>query len=140
AAPPGQVPRAVAHDGAALAVKLQSPDMQSAVEADLNQLKVMFALHARMNPAVQTGEILKEVAARLREELNYDLEARHMALYALIFKNEPTISVPAWRQELSTKRLLTMSWLEGRRLLDYNAAPLEGGKAIAQALLKAGVF
>src|SRR5215468_10280403 len=74
----GQVHRAVAHDGSILAAKLQYPDMQSAVEADLNQLKVLFALHARMNPAVHTGEILTEVAARLREELNYDLEARHM--------------------------------------------------------------
>ena len=79
----GQVHRAVAHDGRALAVKLQYPDMQSAVEADLNQLKVVFALHARMNPAVDTGEILKEVSARLREELDYELEAApHGALRA----------------------------------------------------------
>src|SRR5262247_2194362 len=113
----GQVHRACAHDGTALACKLQYPDMQSAVEADLNQLKIVFALHARMNPAVETAEILKEITARLREELDYDLEARHMALYALIFKDEPTIRVPAWRKELSSKRLLTMSWLEGRRLL-----------------------
>ena len=77
----GQVHRAVAHDGQALAAKLQYPDMQSAVEADLTQLKVVFALHARMNPAVETGEILKEISARLREELDYDLEARHTALY-----------------------------------------------------------
>ena len=77
----GQVHRAVAHDGTALAAKLQYPDMQSAVEADLNQLKVVFALHARMNPAVETGEILKEISARLREELDYELEARHTALY-----------------------------------------------------------
>jgi predicted unusual protein kinase regulating ubiquinone biosynthesis (AarF/ABC1/UbiB family) len=136
----GQVHRAVAHDGAELACKLQYPDMQSAVEADLNQLKVVFALHARMNPAVETGEMLKEVAARLREELNYELEARHMALYSLIFKDEPTIRVPAWRPELSTRRLLTMTWLEGRRLLDYKAAPLEARNAIARALFKAWWF
>ena len=64
--------------------------MQSAVEADLTQLKVVFALHARMNPAVETGEILKEISARLREELDYELEARHTALYAGIFADEPT--------------------------------------------------
>jgi predicted unusual protein kinase regulating ubiquinone biosynthesis (AarF/ABC1/UbiB family) len=136
----GQVHRAVAHDGAQLAVKLQYPDMQSAVEADLNQLKIVFALHARMNPAVETGEMLKEVAARLREELNYELEARHMALYDLIFKDEPRIRVPAWRQELSTRRLLTMTWLEGRPLLDYKSAPLEARNAIARALFKAWWF
>ena len=80
----------MAHDGTALAAKLQYPDMQSAVEADLTQLKVVFALHARMNPAVETGEILKEISARLREELDYDLEARHTALYGAIFEDEPT--------------------------------------------------
>jgi predicted unusual protein kinase regulating ubiquinone biosynthesis (AarF/ABC1/UbiB family) len=136
----GQVHRAVGHDGALLACKLQYPDMQSAVEADLNQLKVVFALHARMNPAVDTAEILKEVSARLREELDYDLEARHMALYALIFKDEPTIRVPGWERELSTRRLLTMTWLEGRRLLDYKEAPLEDRNAIARALFKAWWF
>jgi len=120
----GQVHRAVAHDGRMLAAKLQYPDMQSAVEADLNQLKVVFALHARMNPAIDTGEMLKEIAARLREELDYDLEWRHMALYALIFKDEPSIRVPEVLRELSTRRLLTMTWLEGRPLLDYKGAPL----------------
>jgi hypothetical protein len=89
----GQVHRAVAHDGRALACKLQYPDMNSAVEADLNQLKVVFALHARMNPAIDTAEILQEVSARLREELDYDLEARHMALYDAIFADEPRIRV-----------------------------------------------
>jgi predicted unusual protein kinase regulating ubiquinone biosynthesis (AarF/ABC1/UbiB family) len=133
----GQVHRAQAHDGRALAAKLQYPDMQSAVEADVNQLKIVFALHARMNPAVDTSEIIKEVSARLREELDYELEARHMALYALIFKDEPTIRVPELAAELSTKRLLTMTWLEGRRLLDYKEAPLEDRNTIARAMFKA---
>ena len=87
----GQVHRAVGHDGTALAAKLQYPDMQSAVEADLTQLKMVFALHARMNPAVETGEILKEISARLREELDYELEARHTALYGAIFADESLI-------------------------------------------------
>jgi predicted unusual protein kinase regulating ubiquinone biosynthesis (AarF/ABC1/UbiB family) len=133
----GQVHRAVSHDGGALACKLQYPDMQSAVEADLTQLKVVFALHARMNPAVDTSEILKEVSARLREELDYELEARHMALYALIFKDEPLIRVPQVSRDLSTKRLLTMTWHEGRRLLDYKSAPLEDRNTIAKAMFKA---
>ena len=133
----GQVHRAVAHDGRPLAVKLQYPDMQSAVEADLNQLRVVFALHARMNPAVETGEIFKEVAARLREELNYALEARHTALYGIIFGDDPSIRVPGVIGELSTRRLLTMSWLEGRRLLDYRAAPLEDRNTIASAMFRA---
>jgi predicted unusual protein kinase regulating ubiquinone biosynthesis (AarF/ABC1/UbiB family) len=133
----GQVHKAVAHDGRLLAVKLQYPDMQSAVEADLNQLKAVFAIHARMNPAIKTGEILKEISARLREELDYDLEARHTRLYGAIFADEDRIRVPEVLPELSTKRLLTMTWLEGAKLLDYKEAPLEDRNAIAQAMFRA---
>jgi predicted unusual protein kinase regulating ubiquinone biosynthesis (AarF/ABC1/UbiB family) len=136
----GQVHRAIAHDGRALAVKLQYPDMPSAVEADLMQLKAVFAIHARMNPAVETGEILKEISARLREELDYELEARHTKLYAGIFADDKRIRVPEVVPELSTKRLLTMTWLEGKRLLDYKPAPLEDRNAIAQAMFRAWWF
>ena len=136
----GQVHRAVAPDGRELAVKLQYPDMQSAVEADVNQLKVVFAIHARMDPAVETGEILKEISARLREELDYGLEARHMKLYAAIFRGDPLIRVPEVATELSTRRLLSMTWAEGRRLTDYKVAPEEDRNQIARAMFRAWWF
>lgn len=136
----GQVHKAVAHDGRTLAVKLQYPDMQSAVEADLTQLRTVFAIHARMSPAVETSEILKEIAARLREELDYDLEARHTALYDAIFADDVRIRVPQILPELSTKRLLTMTWLAGRPLLDYKEAPMEDRNAIARAMFRAWWF
>ena len=133
----GQVHRAMSHDGRALAAKLQYPDMQSAVEADLTQLGILFSIHARMRPAIETSEMRKEIAARLREELDYDLEARHVRLYGLIFKNDPLIRVPEVIPELSTKRLLTMTWLDGRRLLDYTSRGLEQRNQIARAMFRA---
>jgi predicted unusual protein kinase regulating ubiquinone biosynthesis (AarF/ABC1/UbiB family) len=136
----GQVHRATAHDGRVLAVKLQYPDMQSAVEADLNQLRVVFSIHARMDPAVDTREILKEISARLREELDYDLEARHTRLYGMIFKGDERIRVPEVLPQLSSKRLLTMTWLEGRRLLAYKEAMLEERNEIARAMFRAWWF
>ena len=136
----GQVHKAVAHDGRLLAAKLQYPDMPSAVEADLVQLKAVFAIHARMSPGVATGEILKEISARLREELDYELEARHTKLYGNIFANDARIRVPEVLPELSTKRLLTMTWLEGRKLLDYKPAPLEDRNRIARAMFRAWWF
>src|SRR5215469_4562940 len=65
----GQVHRATAKDGTALACKLQYPDMASAVEADLRQLKLAMSLYERYDRAVTTGEIHAEIADRLREEL-----------------------------------------------------------------------
>ena len=126
--------------GAQLAVKLQYPDMQSAVEADLKQLNMLFSIHRRMRPAIETSEMMQEIAARLREELDYALEASHMRLYGLIFAGDPLIRVPEVLPELSTQRLLTMNWLEGRRLLDYTSRPLEERNQIARAMFRAWWF
>ncbi len=62
----GQVHRALGHDGVALACKLQYPDMSSAVEADLAQLRLVFALYHRYDRAIEPGGIQTEIAARLR--------------------------------------------------------------------------
>lgn len=133
----GQVHRAVGLDGRRLAAKLQYPDMQSAVEADLNQLRILFQIHARMDPGVDTREILQEVSARLREELDYALEARHTALYATIFRDDPMIRVPEIVPELSTRRLLTMGWLDGRPLLEFKSRGIEERNQIARAMFRA---
>jgi predicted unusual protein kinase regulating ubiquinone biosynthesis (AarF/ABC1/UbiB family) len=114
--------------------------MQSAVEADLTQLKLVFALHARFDPSIDTTEILKEISARLREELDYDLEARHTRLYGLLFGNDATIRVPEIDAALSTGRLLTMSWQEGQPLLSHKDAPLEDRNRIARAMFRAWWF
>jgi predicted unusual protein kinase regulating ubiquinone biosynthesis (AarF/ABC1/UbiB family) len=133
----GQVHKAVALDGRRLAVKLQYPDMQSAVEADLTQLRVVFGIHARMDASVDTTEIMQEISVRLREELDYQLEAGHVALYRAILADTPVVRVPDVLPELSSKRLLAMTWLEGRRLLDYKEAPLEDRNTIARSMFTA---
>lgn len=115
----GQVHKAKLPDGREVGCKLQYPDMASAVEADLKQFRLLLALHKRMDSAIDTSEVAVEIGARLREELNYELEARHIALYRIILAGEPGIRVPDVISELSTKRLLTMSWLEGRPLLKF---------------------
>ncbi|MBW3616591.1 MAG: AarF/ABC1/UbiB kinase family protein [Proteobacteria bacterium] len=133
----GQVHRATALDDAPLAVKLQYPEMQSAVESDLGQLRAMFALYKRIDQSIDPTEIAEEVAERLREELDYEREARHMALYRAFFAGRPDIAVPEPRPELSTRRLLTMGWLEGSGLLGFKTAPLETRNRIAKLLFEA---
>lgn len=118
----GQVHRATSHAGERLACKLQYPEMQSAVEADLKQLRLIFALYERYDRAIATREIHAEIAARLREELDYGLESRHMALYGAMLRDEAGVHVPAVLPDLSTRRLLTMTWLDGQKLLDYIAS------------------
>jgi predicted unusual protein kinase regulating ubiquinone biosynthesis (AarF/ABC1/UbiB family) len=133
----GQVHRATSRDGVGLACKLQYPDMESAVEADIAQLDILFALHRRMDPVIDTTEIAKEIGARVREELDYVREGRHIALYQDILKDTPEVRVPALEASLSTKRLLTMHWLEGDRILDHKQDRQAARDRISTAMFKA---
>src|SRR5246127_2199639 len=113
----GQVHRAKLHDGTDVACKLQYPDMPSTVEADLRQMKMAMAVYHRMDAAIQHDEIYKELRERLREELDYQREAAQMRLYGLMLKDAPNVHIPVPVPALSTDRLLTMTWLDGRPLM-----------------------
>lgn len=133
----GQVHKATDHKGRTLACKLQYPDMQSAIEADLNQLKIIFSVYERYDKAIKTAHIHQELAERLKEELDYDLEARHCALYAHMLKNEENVHVPEVIKDLSTARLLTSTWLEGDRILEYKDADITIRNQIALNMFRA---
>jgi predicted unusual protein kinase regulating ubiquinone biosynthesis (AarF/ABC1/UbiB family) len=135
----GQVHRARLHDGTEVACKLQYPDMPSTVEADLKQLRLAMAVYHRMDNAIQQDEIYKELRERLREELDYEREAAQMRLYGLMLGASPNVHVPAPMPDLSTKRLLTMTWLDGRPLMQRLAEdpPLDERNRIAEALFRA---
>ena len=133
----GQVHRAVGLDGVRLAVKLQYPDMQSAVDADLTQLGLIFSIYRRIDAAIDTREIYAEIRERLREELDYAREAAHMRLYSAIFTKDERIAVPEVIGELSTARLLTMTWLDGAPLLSFRDHALAERNRIAEAMFAA---
>jgi len=133
----GQVHRAVSLEGEALACKLQYPDMASAVEADLAQLDLIFSLHRRMGPAIDTREIAEEIGERIREELDYAREAKLARLYRGMLGDRPLVRVPQVRADLSTRRLLTLEWLEGTPLVDFERANQEARNTIALALFEA---
>lgn len=133
----GQVHRARALDGSPLACKLQYPEMQSAVEADLTQLQWLLSIRRRMDPAIDTSEIALEIAARLREELDYLREAKHVALYQEMLKDEPAIRVPRVWPDLSTGRLLTLDWLDGTKMLSHKEDALEIRNRLARAMFTA---
>jgi len=118
----GQVHKAAGREGEPLACKLQYPDMASTVEADLRQLKIVLALFGRFSGAVDTGAAFAEIAERLREELDYGREARAMRLYGAMLKGVDGVHVPRPVPDLSTDKLLTMTWMDGEKLTDAAAA------------------
>lgn len=133
----GQVHKAVLHDGRTVAAKLQYPNIAAAVDADLSQLRLIFAIYRRYDRAINPDRIYEEISARLHEELDYAHEARNMGLYRTILKDEPHVHVPAVIEELSTGRLLTMEWLEGEKLLSFKAADAETRNRLALNMFRA---
>ena len=133
----GQVHRAESLDGRLLACKLQYPDMASAVEADLTQLRLALGIYERYDRAVTMSEIHDEISARLREELDYLREAAHLRFYRAALAGERHVHVPEVLPELTSRRLLTMTWLEGTPLLESAKAPLAERNEIARNLFHA---
>jgi len=134
----GQVHRALAPCGRKLACKLQYPDMVSVVEADLRQLKLALGIFELIDGTVSTKQVHAEISDRMREELDYAREAKHIGLYREMLCGSDGVFVPEVVKELSTDRLLTMTWLEGERLVQAaERRSLKDRNAIARNMFKA---
>ena len=117
----GQVHFAEDINGKKLACKLQYPDMSSAVQADLKQLKLIFSLYEKYDSAISTEAIHEELSDRLKEELNYSHEVKNLKLYRHMLSDLNQITLPKPGDELSTNRLLTMTRIDGIKIMDFIA-------------------
>ncbi len=130
----GQVHRATLPDGREVACKLQYPDMASAVESDVGQLKNLLGLFRRMDGSIDPREMVGEISDRLREELDYERERKHMRLYQDMLGGKDFVSIPSPVDDLSTDRLLTMDWVAGDPLSAYEHDTQEVRNGIAKRL------
>ena len=111
--------------------------MDSVIDADLSQLKILLNIFKTFDSTVSTDNAYTEIAERLREELDYTNEARNMRLYAQMLAGLEGVHVPQPVAELSTKRLLTMTWMEGERLTDATTRlDQESRNAIARTMFR----
>lgn len=114
----GQVHRAITHDGRAVAVKVQYPGIAEAVESDLGNVGLLFGGIGRVYPGFETGPLVDELRERLREELDYGLEARRQQTFADYYADHPFVHVPAVIPALSAARVLTTELAEGVRFAE----------------------
>ena len=115
----GQVHFAEGINGQKLACKLQYPDMLSAVQADLRQLKLIFSIYEKYDTAISTKSIHEELSERLLEELDYDNEIKNLNMYRIMLSSFEEISLPEPINNLSTKRLLTMTKITGMKVKEF---------------------
>ena len=112
----GQVHKAKLKNGDIVACKLQYPDMQSAVTVDLNQFKIILNLFEKYNKVIKTKKIFSEIKDRLVEEIDYENEIKNINIFEKIFKFNKSVNIPKIYRNSSTRKLITMSWLEGQSL------------------------
>jgi len=136
----GQVHKAKLKNNEIVACKLQYPDMSSAVEADLNQLKIIFKIYSSYNKSIQIREIYKEIEARLKEELDYKLEHRHLKIFEYMHKKNSFIKIPKVHKNISTQRLLVMEYLDGKKLIEYKNSSQKIRNELAKNLFMAWYF
>lgn len=115
----GQVHKATAKDGTLLACKLQYPDMDSIIAADLKQLKLILGIYQRFDKAVDTSHVYEEIRERLYEELDYKREAKACQLYEAMLGDQKHIYVPKVYPDLCGGRLLSASWLDGAPISNF---------------------
>ena len=122
AASVGQVHRAVTRDGREVAVKVQYPGVAEAIDSDLDNAEAFYRLGtAFLLKGLDARGLVDELRNRMREELDYELEAANQAEFANLFAGHPFIAIPAVDPATSTKRVLTSEWVEGLSWADFEA-------------------
>ena len=110
----GQVHRAVWKDGTDVAVKIQYPGAGDALLSDLNQLARLGRVVGTIVPGLDVKPLLAELKARVREELDYELEAQAQTAYATEYDGDPDFAVP--KVVAQAERVLVSEWVEGTPL------------------------
>lgn len=112
----GQVHRARLADGREVAVKIQRPGLDEVIELDLTLLKVFIDSVRSALPPMDFDTIIEEIQRTVRDELDYQGEARAMQRVRSALAGKTAITVPATVDALCGRRVLTSEFVQGRKL------------------------
>lgn len=113
----GQVHKAV-KDGKQLAVKIQYPGVANSVKSDLRLVKPFAIRIVGMNE-VDMDKYFEEIESKLLEETDYALELRRSRDLSARCAHIPNLVFPVYYPEMSSDRIITMDWLDGKHLKEF---------------------
>jgi predicted unusual protein kinase regulating ubiquinone biosynthesis (AarF/ABC1/UbiB family) len=136
----GQVHRAVTTDGRDVAVKVQFPGVGEAIEEDLDGAELMYTMFSAMAlTGLDARALVDELRARMREELDYRLEARNITEFGRHFAGHPWVRILNVVPELSATRVLTTEWVDGMSWDQFAAsAPAETKQRAGEVIWRFG--
>jgi predicted unusual protein kinase regulating ubiquinone biosynthesis (AarF/ABC1/UbiB family) len=114
----GQVHEATLPDGRRVAVKVQHADIDRIVKLDLKTIRRILAIVQWFVPVRGLDSYYHEIKELLRQELDFEREAGSIERIAKNFAGDPRVVFPVPIPELSTKRVLTSSFVEGIKVVD----------------------
>ncbi|MEB3234392.1 MAG: AarF/ABC1/UbiB kinase family protein [Cyanobacteriota bacterium] len=119
----GQVHKGVLHGGQAVAVKVQRPGLREQITLDLYIVRNIAAWLNRNVGLIRSDlvALIDELGKRVFEEMDYFNEASNAETFAALHAHNPRIAVPRIFREATSRRVLTMEWIDGVKLTNLEA-------------------
>ncbi|MZR12908.1 AarF/ABC1/UbiB kinase family protein [Maritimibacter sp. DP07] len=131
----GQVHRVRTREGRDLAVKVQYPGVADSIESDVANLGLLVRASGLLPKSFDLAPYLEEARAQLRDETDYDREARALVRFAQLLDGESAFAVPELAAEWSGPSILAMSFMDSVPVEDAQTAPQEERDRIARRLV-----
>ncbi|MBU0904824.1 MAG: AarF/ABC1/UbiB kinase family protein [Firmicutes bacterium] len=117
----GEVYKGTLLDGTTVAIKIQRPDIDRILRADFRAMKIVIWLAKKFTSfgkQIDFNLLYSEMVETIGAELNFLQELRNGRQFAERFEDMPGVVFPVYFDELSTRRVLVMEWIEGARVTD----------------------
>jgi len=132
----GQVHRARTLDGRDLAIKIQYPGVRKSISSDVDNVASLLRLSGLLPKTLDVAPLLQEAKRQLREEADYQAEGAHLQRFGELLADAPQFVVPALHADLTTRNVLTMSFVDGVPIESMTSAPQAERNRIVRLLVE----
>ena len=131
----GQVHRAILPNGEDVAIKVQYPGVRESIDSDVKNVASLLRLSGLVPGSMDVKPIIEEGRRQLHQEADYVREAEYLCRFGALLSSDENFQVPEFYKDLSTDRLLAMSYIESRPIEDMLDAPQDVRDRIMHLLM-----
>ncbi len=132
----GQVHRAKAKpNGDNLAIKVQYPGVKNSIDSDIDNVSGLLRLTGLLPDTLDIKPVLEEAKRQLHEEADYEREAQYLLRFGALLKGDDNFIVPEFYPQLSTRKILAMTYVDGVAIESMERASQNDRNHIAHLLI-----